>query len=179
VGTVQVTGTKTVTVAALEAVPGKTGVTAFRLRTVVPGSQLQDTWQELQASTLVRHRDDVLSLAGTLLSTSIYSASKMRFEEGKVATNDTYADVYSEVATVVSPPASSTKMHTGTFVVINSAESVTVPAGTFVAVHVQRQKPVMGTPTVSKDYWFVRGVGKVKETSASGRVEQLRTWSIP
>jgi hypothetical protein len=54
---------------------------------------------------------------------------------------------------------------------------VTVPAGTFTTVHVQR---VSGSgSTKQKDYWFAKGVGKVKETGGGQQNEELMSYSIP
>src|SRR5882672_7677562 len=47
------TGTKTVTVERSEAVPGKPGVTAWRIHTVVPGAEDQLTWQSETATAII------------------------------------------------------------------------------------------------------------------------------
>jgi hypothetical protein len=56
--------------------------------------------------------------------------------------------------------------------VIDDNETVEVPAGTFEhAIHLQK---VGGSST--KDYWYVRGVGKVKETG--GQTEELTKYDV-
>jgi len=154
-----------------EAVPGKTSVMAWRLRTVVPSSQTQLTWQEETASAIVRHRDDVYDLDGGLNNFSLYTPGKLRTKTSAAdtMTGATWVETFTEVNTATgSNPTSNTR--TLDWQVVNGAESVTVPAGTFTAVHIRKLNN--GSP--DKDYWFVRGVGKVKETAAgSGRVELL------
>jgi hypothetical protein len=172
-----VTGTKIVTAEVNEAVPGKTGATAWRLRTIVPGSQVQLTWQEEQTAAIVRHRDDTYAPDGGLTDFSVYTPSKLRIRTGTTdtTTNATYNETYTDVTTTTgTAPVTTSKSIT--WKVINGAESVTVPAGTFTCVHLQKQTGA----NPDKDYWFARGVGKVKETAtSSGRVEVLHSYSIP
>jgi hypothetical protein len=56
--------------------------------------------------------------------------------------------------------------------VVAVEEMVTVPAGTFSAVVIEK---VGGTST--KRYWFARGVGKVKEQSGT-QVEELTEYKL-
>ncbi len=57
--------------------------------------------------------------------------------------------------------------------VTGSDESVTVPAGTFKALMVNRISA--GT---NKTFWFVRGVGKVKETGIGDQTEELTSYRV-
>ena len=51
---------------------------------------------------------------------------------------------------------------------------LTVPAGTFTCLHLHK----VGTDdsTAQKDYWFARGVGKIKESG--GQTEELASYSL-
>ena len=60
-----------------------------------------------------------------------------------------------------------------TWEVTGSDEPVTVPAGTFKALMVNRIS--QGT---NKTFWFVRGVGKVKETGLGEQTEELTTYEV-
>lgn len=170
-------GSKVVTVEAMEPIPGKTGVSGWRLHTLVPNSQTQLTWQEERANEIVRHRDDAFLLDGGVIDSTIYTPSKLRIRTvpADLATGATYVENYSE--TVTQPgmqPATATRMIT--WRVINGAESVTVPAGTFTAVHVERKRGA----NPDKEYWFVRGVGKVRELAiGTGRIELLHAYTHP
>lgn len=57
--------------------------------------------------------------------------------------------------------------------VLGSDEPVAVPAGTFKALMVNRIAP--GT---NKTFWFVRGVGKVKETGIGDQTEELTSYKV-
>jgi hypothetical protein len=63
-----------------------------------------------------------------------------------------------------------TTMKTDNWRVDGVDEPVTVPYGTFLSLHVSRTDPTDGS---IKSFWFVRGVGKVKETNNSGHLEEL------
>lgn len=56
-------------------------------------------------------------------------------------------------------------------------EPVTVPAGTFKALVVRRLAD-SGSGT-DKSFWFVRGVGKIKETGVGQQTEELLSYSLP
>jgi hypothetical protein len=178
-----ISGTKEVVVEALEPVPGRAGITATRIHTVVPGAEDQLTWQGETGSAIARYRDDVY-VAGTgtamLEEYAVYAPSKLRLDLTHLTTNQTYTESYTESVTQVKSTGNTTSSTSKPFAwkVINGAESVTVPAGTFTAVHVQKANGNSGA--IDKDYWFVKGVGKVKETVAStGRVEVLTAYHIP
>jgi hypothetical protein len=177
-----VSGTKSITVEASEPVPGRAGITAVRIHTVVPGAEDQMTWQAETATAIVRYRDDIYVLGagtGSVEEFSVYAPSKLRVETTHLTTNETYTESYTESVTKVAQ-GNSTSSSSKPFAwkVINGSESITVPAGTFTALHLQKSNGNSGA--IDKDYWFVRGVGKVKETAAStNRVEVLRSFHLP
>ena len=80
-----------------------------------------------------------------------------------------WTEMYSETKLPVGM-APATVMASDTWKVIAVAESVTVPAGTFTALVIEKTG---GTP---KRYWFVRGVGKVKETGT--QTEELQSFDV-
>ena len=57
---------------------------------------------------------------------------------------------------------------------ISNTESVTVLAGTYTALHVQRTS---STGTI-QDYWYARGVGKLKETGSGAQDEELMSFTL-
>jgi hypothetical protein len=185
VGTVS--GTKVVTVEASEPVPTRAGITAWRIHTNVPSAEDQLTWQSETATAIVRYRDEIYAPGAprTCTTTSAtgcvesdtYGPSKLRIDitAARVATGATYNESYTE--TVATPTGSSSSSKPFAWKVINGAESITVPAGTYTAVHLQKANGNSGA--IDKDYWFVLGVGKVKETSSAGRVEVLSSFNIP
>jgi hypothetical protein len=61
--------------------------------------------------------------------------------------------------------------------VLDVAAKLTVPAGSFKAVKIQRDNV---TSPETKLFWFVAGVGKVREENpATGAVEELSAYEIP
>jgi hypothetical protein len=60
-----------------------------------------------------------------------------------------------------------------TWIVEGVDEAVTVPAGTFNALRVRKTT----SGAADKTYWFVKGVGKVKEQGE--QLEDLTAYSIP
>lgn len=62
------------------------------------------------------------------------------------------------------------EMTTEVWTVVAVDESVTVPAGTFKALVLER---IIAANSSDKKFWFVRGVGKVKETGVGDQTEEL------
>jgi hypothetical protein len=185
VGTI--TGTKTVIVEAYEPVPTRAGIMAWRIYTQVPNMEDQLTWQVDTAAAMVRYRDEIyvpgaprtcatVTATGCIFSAT-YAPSKLRLDTqaARLSTNATYNESFTEMVVDLNGPSTSSKPFA--WKVIDGAESVTTPAGTFTAVHVQKFNGLSGA--LDKDYWFARGVGKVKETSNQGRVELLMSYNIP
>jgi len=176
-----VTGTKVVTVEASEAVPARSGITAWRLHTVIPGVEDQVTWQAETSTSIIRYRDEVHASGSTdtasLQSTTTYAPSKFRIDTSaaRMVTGAKYTESFTETVTDAAGTTSSSKPYG--WKVVNTAEPIAVPAGAFTAVHIQKSNG--NSSAVDKDYWFVRGVGKVKETSAAGRTEVLTSYNIP
>jgi hypothetical protein len=55
--------------------------------------------------------------------------------------------------------------------VVSPAESVTVPYGTFSAIHVKNVVNVDGTPH-DEDFWWIKGVGIVNEVYSAGASQE-------
>jgi len=178
-------GTKTVTCERMEPVPGRAAITAWRIHTVVPGIDAQEqlTWQFENAAAIVRYRDDIYAAGGTttLLSSSVYAPAKGRVDlaTGHLETGAIYSETFTETVTDVGPTGNSTSSSSKSYEwkVVDANEAITVPAGTFKALHLQKFNG--NSKALDKDYWFVRGVGKVKETSEAGRTELLTTFQVP
>jgi hypothetical protein len=70
-----------------------------------------------------------------------------------------------------------TKQTTDMWSVVAVDETVTVPKGTFKALVVRRVAQA-GTGS-DKTFWFVRGIGKVKETGVGEQTEELTDYELP
>lgn len=72
---------------------------------------------------------------------------------------------------------------THSFRVLSQSMSVTVPAGTFDTVQIERTN--LGDPEIQgddevKQFWYARGVGKVREEDMqTGATEELSSYEIP
>lgn len=151
----------------------KTGIMAFRQRTEkVAGHAL--SWHSDDCTAVTRHREQTYDGAGTLVSDQFYVPGKLRVDETAAHTmlGATWTSAYTEVE--VDPVVGTTTTSKDeTWIVEGVDEPVTVPAGTFNALRVRKTT----SGAADKTYWFVLGVGKVKEQGE--QVEDLVSYSIP
>ena len=170
--------TKTTIVGAEELVGGdgpNSGELAFRIVTTKSDDGMAETvsWQALRGPRAVRYREQTFApLDGLLEQEETWSPYKLRVDEAPelILTGASWVEQYDETKLPVGQ-ASTTASNSDTWTVLAESESVTVPAGTFDALVVQR---VGGT--AQKTYWFARGVGKVKETG--GQTELLESYDV-
>ncbi len=165
---------KTSTVQAFEDVGGtKAGVMAFRVRTEkVDGATV--SWQADTGTAVVRHREQVFDLAGTMTSEQYYAPSKLRVDDVHLTTGATWVDAYTEESRNVASGVVTPIAKSETWTVEAGAEVVTVPAGTFVCVRLRRTG---AAGAADKRYWFSPGVGKVKEVGV-GSTEELMSYTL-
>jgi hypothetical protein len=93
---------------------------------------------------------------------------RLRVDDFHEAATGTWTEEYLESTLEAGEEPELDVPRTETWNVATDHEEVTVPAGTFRAVVVVRQAK---DPSDAKTYWFVDGVGKVKETG--GKTEEL------
>jgi len=174
------TESKNQTVEAYEDVGGiKAGTMAFRLRTEKPGGKVTVSWQEDTPDAVIRHREQNFDALNQLVNEDFYTPYKLRVDEtdAHTAASAAWDESYQEQNTdqTVAPPVTSTVDKVDHWVVVSADESVTVPAGTYTALHLHRTNNLTGS---DKHYWFVPGIGKVKETGALEQ-EVLTSFSLP
>jgi hypothetical protein len=168
--------TKTQTVGELEAVGG-TGpnedAMAYRVTTAKDdGGDETVSWQAEVDGKVVRYREQSFTASTHELEIEEHWAPyKLRVDSSaaRLMTGATWTETYSETKHKAGK-SPSTEMGSDTWRVIAGAESVTVPAGTFTALVIEKTS---GTP---KRYWFVRGIGKVKETGT--QIEELQSYDV-
>ncbi|MEZ4400220.1 MAG: hypothetical protein R3B06_09385 [Kofleriaceae bacterium] len=165
---------KASTVEALEDVGGaKAGLTAFRIRTAkTDGTTV--SWQEDRCTSITRHREQTFDLQGMKNNDAIYTPDKLRVDEtpAHLVLGASWMIAYTEVITD-SAGVVTTVSKDETWTTEATAESVTVPAGTFTAVRMHK----ITSGAADKMYWFVPGVGKVKETG--DQTEELLSFTMP
>jgi len=172
-------GTKTSVIGEQEPVGGEgpnAELTAFKVTTSKKsGTDRTESWQapDPDHDRVLRYRERSFSASSGELELEEYwdpgklhiDWSAEHLEEGS-----SWLEEYSETKLPVGDtPSTSTRRDL--WKVLSLAESVTVPAGTFDAVVFQK----VGSDTL-KTYWYVPGLGKVKETG--GQTEELSTYEL-
>jgi hypothetical protein len=168
---------KVTTVGAAELVGGtgpNAATTAFKVVTSkMDGADETISWQALVGERVVRYREQSFAATGGALELEEHwSPHKLHVDSSmaRTAAGATWLEEYQETKLPIGgTPSTATARDRWT--VMSPNESVTVPAGTFNAVVLTKAG---GTST--KTYWYVPGVGKVKETG--GQTEELVSYSL-
>ena len=177
-----VSSLKTTTIGELELVGGdgpNAGVMANHV-TTAKGSDLKDhteSWQMPSADNpdrIVRLREQSFDASsGNLELDEHWDPAKLHIDGSadRTVAGASWLEVYDETKlTVGLSPTTHTARERWT--IIGDDETVEVPAGTFEhAIHLQK---VGGSST--KDYWYLRGVGKLKETGS--QTEELTEYHL-
>jgi hypothetical protein len=172
--------TKTQTVGANEDIGGDlAGTTAFRLTTVkgTNGLGMTVSWQQDTGAGVIRLREQDMS--GSTTTDEYYAPMRHRIDESAahLVVGAAWDETYTEsVSTDGGAPITTSK--TEHWTVVADDEVIAVPAGEFCTLHLHRVSTVGGLDGSTKDYWFARGVGKVKEV-ASGQIEELAEYTRP
>lgn len=170
-------GTKTTTIGDLEPVGG-TGPNADKMANKVvttkrDATDRTESWQTLVGDNVVRYREKAFSASTGLLEEEEHWMPHKLHIDGTaehLVKGVSWLEIYQETKLPVnSPPATSEARDRWT--VTSDDEEITVPAGTFHAVVVQK-----AGGSSFKTYWYVPGIGKVKETG--GQVEELVSFEL-
>lgn len=132
----------------------------------------KDVYETYVGDLAVRYKTEFYDDVGTLTATDVDQPYRLRIDESPAhtVTGAQWSETFTETTTKPGmAPSTSTK--TDQWRVVDAAEQVTVMAGTYTALHLRRTN----TGGV-QDYWFVRGVGKVKETGG-GQEEELMSYT--
>jgi len=139
---------------------------------VIDGTRVYRAYKEVEVG-------DVVAV------TTTYDPAFLRYDEAWTESGDTVtldddwtqACVVASTASNCAPGAVKVGTTTHTYTVLSAAEELTVPAGTFTTVKVQRDNV---TSPETKLFWFAAGVGKVREENPStGAVSELTAYEIP
>jgi hypothetical protein len=139
---------------------------------VVDGTRVLRAYKEIEVG-------DVVAV------TTTYDPAFLRYDEAWRKTGDsvtldddwTQTCVVASTASSCAPGAVKIGSTTHTYTVLDVADEVSVPAGSFTAVKIQRDNV---TKPETKLFWFAAGVGKVREESpATGAVTELSDYDIP
>jgi hypothetical protein len=114
-----------------------------------------------------------------------YDPPFLRYDEGwtKVGQSQTLDDdwtqtcIMTSVASKCAPGAVQTGKTTHRYTVVDTHVDITVPAGKFDAIEIERFNP---DASETRRFWFAPGVGKVREEDVeSGAVEELADFLVP
>lgn len=133
----------------------------------------KDVYEAVQGDLDVRYRTDFFDDNHTLTDTEYDAPYRLKLDESPAhtAANAAWSVTFTETATPAGGQPT-TRTRTDQWRVINPAEQLTVIAGTYTTLHVRRTS----SSGSIQDYWYARGVGKVKETGG-GQDEELESYT--
>ena len=126
-----------------------------------------------------------ISVGDEVVQTTTYDPAFLRYDEAWTKSGQTVTldDDWTQVCVIASsasncaPGAIKPGSTTHTYTVLDVSAKITVPAGTFTTVKIQRDNV---TKPETKLFWFAAGVGKVREESpTTGAVTALSAYEIP
>lgn len=126
-----------------------------------------------------------VAVGGQVAITTSYDPAFLRYDEAwtRAGLSVTLDDDWSQVCVVASsasncaPGAVKPGTTTHQYRVLDVAAPLTLPAGSFTTVKIQRDNL---TKPETKLFWFAAGVGKVREENPdSGAIEELTAYEIP
>ena len=167
---------KVTTVGALEAIGGtgpNAAKMAFKVTTKKGPLDQTISWQAVEGDRVVRYREQSFGArTGQLELEEHWVPHKLHVDSSaaRMMAGVTWPEMYSETKAPVGMPPE-TKSTTDVWKVDGVDQMVTVPAGTFKAIVLTKS----GGST-QKTYWYVPGVGKVKETG--GQTEELVSFTV-
>jgi hypothetical protein len=167
---------KTSTVESVEDMGGaKAGTMGYRVSENVKAAK-QLTWYEQIGTEVRRHHDQFFDDQNQMLSDEWYAPFMLRVDEAPahMTQGATWSLDFVNTKTTSSKPTAMLN-HTETWVVDGVDVVVGVPAGSFYSLQVTRTD--VGDGAV-KTMWFVKGVGKVKELTNAGHLEELSSYTI-
>jgi hypothetical protein len=147
---------------------------AFKVVTAKGAMDQTISWQAPMGESVVRYREQSYSAStGELELEEYWDPYKLHIDgtaEHRVG-NAKWLVIYQETKLPVGKTAETHEAH-DLWTILSACESVTVPAGTFTAVSIQK---VSATGGSTKTYWYMPGVGKVKESG--GQLEELVSYT--
>jgi hypothetical protein len=171
---------KTTVVGPLETVGGSgphASAMAHRMTTSkgVDGTDETISWQALAGARVVRYREQAYgATSGMLTLEEHWNPPKLRVDQsaGNTVTGATWLEITAETKLPVGGAPVTSQVNDNWLVIADDA-TVTVPAGTFENVlHLRK----VGATSSLKEYWWAKGVGKVKETG--GQTEELVSYEV-
>lgn len=149
------------------------GVHAGKIAFLVHVEQLtgsKDVYETILGDQDIRYKTIHFDANAQMTSTDVATPYRLKLDEdmARVVTGATFSETFTETTT---GSGAGTSSKTENWQVINDNEQVTVIAGTYSALHIRR------TGSKPQDYWYARGVGKIKETGSGSQEEELMSYT--
>lgn len=170
-----VTG-KTRTIVGLEDVGAPhAGTMAYKVH-VQLYSETKDLWEVPMGDLDVSYKVAFYNTSNVLYETDTEDPYRLKLDESAAhtATGAAWSETFSETA-IIPNTAPSTKSETLNWSVVSAAEPITVVAGSYTALHIRRTN-LAKNPVEVIDYWYAKGVGRLKETGG-GTTEELESFT--
>jgi hypothetical protein len=154
----------------------------YRMNETIP-NQKQLTWYTNVSDTIVGrvHEQNFDTSTGTdvLKSEDIYDPYRLRVDTSPEHTTAgaTWTWTFNDTHSSRSKPTATASVTEG-WTTVGVDIPVGVPAGNFASLKVTHMDPTDPTSGM-KTYWFVKGVGKVREETTAGHIEELTSYMIP
>jgi hypothetical protein len=147
---------------------------AFKVTTDKGGGDKTESWQAVVGDSVVRYREVAyMSSTGMPELEEVWDPYKVHVHSDAEhrSAGAKWVEEYEETKLTLLDGMMTSAMASDAWSVDAPKVSVTVPAGTFEAVVL-----IKASPSGMKTYWYVPGVGKVKETG--GQTEELVSYKI-
>jgi hypothetical protein len=154
----------------------RAGTMGFRIhRDDVPPAYTV-SWQQDLGRSVVRLREKSFDNSGALVEEIYFDPSKLRLDECPEHTTAGATWIVNYTETDITTTSTTMNAKSQQWTVNGVDVSITVPAGTFTTLNVSRVN--IGN-SKRWQYWFAKGVGKVKEVSDTGVMEALSAYTLP
>lgn len=152
------------------------GTLAFKVH-VELYSGSKDIWEAFYGDLDVSYKTDFYNANNQLTDTRFEDPFRLKLDESAehTVTGAQWMETFNETD-LVPGQAPMTRTETVTWSVVSDAEPITVIAGSYTALHVQRMDSSRSPPEVVH-YWYAKGVGRLKQTGATGEIEELESFT--
>lgn len=168
---------KTTVVGAEESVGGtgpNASKKAFKVTTTKGENDRTVSWQAVVGDRVVRYREQAfMQTSGALALEEHWAPHKIHVDgsDARTKAGASWTETFEETKTLPDGTATTATV-SDSWIVDGVNVEVKVPAGTFRAVVLQKS----GGSGSTKTYWYVPGIGKVKETG--GQIEELVSYKV-
>jgi hypothetical protein len=124
-----------------------------------------ETWQRLDGDVLRRYKQIDYDETGAIERSNVYDPSRVRLDEtaAHLADGATWTEEFENIEYDPAGIETGRLVVTETWTILGVDVPCESPLGTFECLHVQRMASDADGGSVAKEYWYARGLGKVRE----------------